>query len=270
MNSIVNKWRGYFMKKVNKFIIELTIVMLFCLVGCSNNKMTNNIVISQTMSFIPEATDADLSGYSNLHLKYDDDGNVILPFKEITADMLAHAVGDEYNNSIIYIGYADCHNCQSSIQGLYDAAVELGQNVYYINCKTAFTTDSDYFTAVNAVKEILTPEEDDDGNVIYLPEYQKDDNGKYIVDEKGDYVEVTDENGNTIYSNEIEYNIYTPLIFQIKDGRINKENYIIGYDENNDYLSVCYLGAKVTYYDDSGKETSSTFVESYKYFLLLK
>lgn len=252
------------MKKRNLLTIGLSILMLFSLVACSTNKeKSKNMVVTQTMSVIPGASDADLSDYTSLNPKYDDNGDIIMPFKEITADMLAGAVGDEYNNSIIYIGYAGCHNCQSSIQGLYDAAVESGQTIYYVNCTTAFTTDAEYFTAVNAVKEILTPEEDADGNPIYLPEYEKDDNGEYVVDESGAYVEVTDENGDTVYSDEVEYDVYTPMIFQIKDGKINKANYIIGYDENNDYASVCDLGATVTYYDDNNNETSNEKVDSY-------
>lgn len=245
------------MKNKKILTLGLTALMTFGLVGCSQNATTDSsYVLTQTMSFVPGATEADMSEYTNLTSNDN--------FESITSDMLVGLIGDKDANAIIYIGYPGCHNCQNSVKGLQEAAEEAFQTVYYLDCTKEFTSDEAYYKVVNAVKDLLNPETDDEGNVQYLPEYEKDIDGSYKVDENGSYIKVTDEDGNVVYSDEVQYDIYTPLIFQIKNGKINTSNFILGYLEDNDYSSIMDLGGTKEYYGSDGSLTGETEeVDSY-------
>lgn len=241
------------MKNIKKLLLaSLATFMIFGLCACSKQETQT---LTQTISFIQDAKDADMSEYD--YLTSNDN------FKEISVDQLVSALDDENTNAIIYIGYSGCHNCQNSVAGLQEAAIKANQTIYYLNCTTAFSSDVEYYKTVEAIKEILHEETDENGNLVYLPEYEKDDDGNIIVDSDGNYTIVTDENGNTVYSENVEYGIYTPLIFQIKSGKINTSNYILGYSENNDYTNLMDLGGTLETFDSSGNVKASEVVDSY-------
>lgn len=190
----------------------------------------NSTSLSNIKSYIKDAEDVDMSAYSALSTSNN--------FKEISLDTLLNTIGDINNNSIIYIGYSNCKNCQKIIKDLQDAAIKYNQTIYYLDCSTAFPTDNEYFKLVEALKVLLKPSKDDDENIIYRPEYKKDDNGNYLLDDNGNYIEVTDNNGDVVYSDVIKYEIYTPFIFRIIKGQLDADNFIVGYSDSSDYESL--------------------------------
>lgn len=102
------------MKKV--IVLFLSMFLLF---GCSENTSS----IDYTYDIVSK--DVDMSGYDGVN-------STQHAFKAITVDQLFNCF-DMKSSAIFYLGRTSCACCQTCVQYLNKAALELGVTVYYID-----------------------------------------------------------------------------------------------------------------------------------------
>lgn len=100
---------------MKKFLIFLVIIL--CLTGCKSEEIKNNYDI---VSY-----DVDMSGYDGVN-------STMHAFKRVTVDQLFNCI-DEKSSAVFYLGRTNCACCQTCVQYLNKAAMELNVTVYYID-----------------------------------------------------------------------------------------------------------------------------------------
>ena len=150
---------------------------LSLLAGCAASQTVSEpeeetgIVITNNANIM--AVKADLSGYQWLE---EDNGEVFLE----TSMREAMKMFTENGSGILYFGYVGCPWCERAIPVLYEAALESGVNVYYVDVhNTDVNSLDDYYALEPYIQEVF--ELDSDGEPVFkVPEVIGVKNGEIV------------------------------------------------------------------------------------------
>ena len=144
--------------------ILLLAAVLLGAAGCSNANL------NRFHSFIPNASEAELSGYSNLE---NSNG-----FMEITSDHVLSSLGSKDITAYVLMGSTNCHYCQDAIVEVQKQALANNQTVYYLSMDK-IETEEKYNQLIEALSPIL--EKNPEGEpVLYMPHLFKIVEGELV------------------------------------------------------------------------------------------
>jgi hypothetical protein len=128
------------MKKLLLAFFLMAAAVLFY-VDPNQKAVAESVTINETVKL--ESTTADMTAYG-----VDNSDGVFLEVSLSEALRLF----DEKGNGILFLAKPDGTNCMIAAQVLYDAAKDLGVQVYYVNTRGEFS-DEDYQTLTEYIKE---------------------------------------------------------------------------------------------------------------------
>lgn len=143
----------------NKILAILLAMMT--LASCSGNTSeTGNDATdtSEPTAVLTETSEADMSEYETLSSS---EG-----FATLTVDQLASIIGDGETDAVIYMGSPSCSHCIEAVPVIQQAAINAGENAYYINI--SMLTEDEFDSLLEVLEPIL--EKDANGNAtVYTP-----------------------------------------------------------------------------------------------------
>lgn len=98
--------------------ILLILLILFTIVGCKSKDDVN-------FNYDIVYKDVDMSGYDGVN-------STNHAFKKVKVDQLFNCI-DKKSSGIFYLGRTNCGCCQTTVQYLNKAALDLGVTIYYID-----------------------------------------------------------------------------------------------------------------------------------------